>query len=87
MHTAILLMALAAEPSPSPPGEVKECIGLSLDFGLGGLDLRLGRRAPLFAPRFPYPRPYARPYLDQRILRLLLLQQYLRERERRYWDY
>jgi hypothetical protein len=64
---------------------VRECF--SLEFGLG---LRFGRRDrdPFFTPRFGFPRPYPYPrdrFIDQRILRLLLLQQYLRERERIYY--
>jgi hypothetical protein len=88
MNALILAMALAAEPAP-PPSEVREC--LSLRFGLG-LDLRLGRRFrdSFDSPRFGFPRPYPYPperFIDQRILRLLLLQQYLRERDRMYWGY
>jgi hypothetical protein len=59
-----------------------------LEFGLG---IGLGRprfRDPFFAPRFPFPRPYPRDrFIDQRILRLLLLQQYLRDRDRIYYGY
>jgi hypothetical protein len=89
VNTLIMLMALAGEPAgPPQPVEVKEC--LSLEFGLG---IGLGRprfRDPYFAPRFGYPRPYPYPrdrFIDRRILRLLLLQQYLRDRDRIYYGY